>query len=181
MLTEAAGPVDIRRFWISTPAELPSGEHQLELIVERGGTAVHRGSSALVIPTGLGDAFSLSSVFPFVAEEHGPETVGPPVRPVAAFAPAEEARVAFFIFPGREDPVSQVRVAYEIRNQAGDIAVEAERPGRFDLDPSRVEGTPIMLPLQTAGLRAGRYTAVVRVTDDARNRSAVGELPFLIR
>lgn len=181
VLSEASGPVDIRRFWISTPAELPSGEHRLELVVERGGERVHAGSSALTIPTGFGETFSLSSVFPFVAEAHAPEAVGPPVRPVATFAQAEDARVAFFIFPGREDPVSQVRVAYEIRNAIGDISVEAERPGRFDLDPRRLEGTPIMLPLQTGPLRAGRYTAVIRVTDDSRNRSAVGELPFLIR
>lgn len=181
VLSEAAGPVDIRRFWISTPAELPSGEHRLELVVERGGERVHAGSSALTIPTGFGETFSLSSVFPFVAEAHAPEAVGPPVRPVATFAQAEDARVAFFIFPGHEDPVSQVRVAYEIRNAIGDIAVEAERPGRFDLDPRRLEGTPIMLPLQTGPLRAGRYTAVIRVTDASRNRSAVGELPFLIR
>ncbi len=181
VLSEASGPVDIRRFWISTPAELPSGEHRLELVVERGGERVHAGSSALTIPTAFGETFSLSSVFPFVAEAHAPEAVGPPVRPVATFAQAEDARVAFFIFPGREDPVSQVRVAYEIRNAIGDISVEAERPGRFDLDPRRLEGTPIMLPLQTGPLRAGRYTAVIRVTDDSRNRSAVGELPFLIR
>ncbi|MXX85401.1 MAG: VWA domain-containing protein [Acidobacteria bacterium] len=181
VLSEAAGPVDIRRFWVSTPAELPSGEHRLELVVERGGERVHAGSSALTIPAGFGETFSLSSVFPFVAEEHAPQAVGPPVRPVAAFAQAEDARVAFFIFPGHEDPVSQVRVAYEIRNAIGDIAVEAERPGRFDLDPRRLEGTPIMLSLQTGPLRAGRYTVVVRVSDDSRNRSAVGELPFLIR
>ncbi|MDE3263161.1 MAG: VWA domain-containing protein [Acidobacteriota bacterium] len=181
VLSEAAGRVDIRRFWVSTPAELPSGEHRLELVVERGGERVHAGSSALVIPTGFGETFSLSSVFPFVAEAHAPEAVGPPVRPVATFAQAEDARVAFFIFPGNEDPVSQVRVAYEIRNAIGDVAVEAERPGRFDLDPRRLEGTPIMLPLQTGPLRAGRYTAVIRVTDASRNRSAVGELPFLIR
>ena len=181
VLSEAAGPVDIRRFWISTPAELPSGEHRLELVVERGGERLHAGSSALTIPTGFGETFSLSSVFPFVAEAHAPEAAGPPVRPVATFAQAEDARVAFFIFPGREEPVSQVRVAYEIRNAIGEIAVEAERPGRFDLDPSRPEGTPIMLSLQTGPLRTGRYTAVVRVSDDSRNRSAVGELPFLIR
>lgn len=181
VLTEAAGPVDIRRFWISTPAELPSGEHQLELVVERGGRNIHAASSQLIIPTGLGESFSLSSVFPFVAEAHGPEAVGPPVRPVAAFAQAEDARVAFFIFPGRADPVSRVRVAYEIRNAIGEVAVEAERPGRFDLDPRRPEGTPIVLSLQTGPLRAGRYTVVVRVTDDSRNRSAVGELAFLIR
>ena len=181
VLAEAAGPVDIRRFWISTPAELPSGQHRLELVVERAGERVHEGSSALVIPAGFGGTFSLSSVFPFVAEEHAPQAMGPPVRPVATFAGAEDARVAFFIFPGREDPVSRVRVAYEIRNAAGDVSVEAERPGRFDLDPSRVEGTPIVLSLQTGPLRAGRYTALVRVTDDRRDRSAVGELPFLIR
>ena len=181
VLSEAAGPVDIRRFWVSTPAELPSGEHRRELVVERGGERVHAGSSALTIPAGFGETFSLSSVFPFVAEAHAPEAVGPPVRPVATFAQAEDARVAFFIFPGHENPVSQVRVAYEIRNAIGDIAVEAERPGRFDLDPSRRGGTPIMLSLQTGPLRAGRYTVVVRVSDDSRNRSAVGELPFLIR
>ena len=38
-----------------------------------------------------------------------------------------------------------------------------------------------MLSLQTGTLRAGRYTAVVRVSDDSQNRSAVGELPFLVR
>jgi VWFA-related protein len=181
VLSEASGRVDYRRFWISTPAELPSGEHQLELVVERGGQTVHSGSSLLSIPAGFGETFSLSSVFPFVAEEHAPQAVGPPVRPVATFARAEDARVAFFIFPGHDDPVSQVRVAYEIRNAAGEVSVEAERPGRFGLDPGRPEGTPIMLPLQTGALRTGRYTAVVRVSDDDRDRAAVGELPFLIR
>ena len=181
VLTEASGPVDIRRFWISTPAELPSGEHQLELVVERGGQRVHAGSSMLTIPTGFGETFSLSSVFPFVAEEHAPQAVGPPVRPVATFAGAEDARVAFFIFAGRDDPVSQARIAYEIRNADGKMALEAERPGRLDLDPRRPEGTPVMLSLQTGALRAGRYTAVIRVTDYDRNRTAVGELPFLIR
>jgi len=91
VLSEAAGPVDIRRFWVSTPAELPSGEHRLELVVERGGERVHAGSSALTIPAGFGETFSLSSVFPFVAEEHAPQAVGPPVRPVAAFAQAVAA------------------------------------------------------------------------------------------
>ena len=179
--SEAFGLVDGRRFWISTPAVLPPGNHALELLVERGDSVVHRASSTLTIPAALGDQFSLSSVFPFVAEEHGPEVQGPPVRPVAAFAGGEEARLAFFIYPGRTEPASQVRIAYEIRNERGDVSVEAERPGLFDLDPQRFEGTPIALPIATAALRAGRYTAVVRVTDDARDRIASGELDFLIR
>ncbi len=179
--SEATGLVDGRRFWISTPAVLPPGDHALELMVERGDSVVHRASSTLTIPAALGDRFSLSSVFPFVAEEHGPEVQGPPVRPVAAFAGGEETRLAFFIYPGRTEPASQVRIAYEIRNERGDVSVEAERPGLFDLDPQRFEGTPIALPIETAALRAGRYTAVIRVTDDARDRTASGELDFLIR
>ena len=181
VLAEAAGAVNGRRFWVSTPTELPAGEHRLEVVVERGGEAVHTASSSLGIPEGFGETFSLSSVFPFVAEAHGPEAMGPPVRPVAAYARAEEARVAFSVFPGREDPVSRVRIAYEIRNEAGEISVEAERPGVFDLDPERPAGTPLMLSLRTGALRSGRYTAVVRVTDTGRDRSAVGELAFLIR
>ncbi len=185
LLAEAESTVDDRRFWLSTPAELPVGEHRLEVVFERGGEPVQVGSSALVVPEGLGESFSLSSVFPFVAEAHAPEAVGPPVRPVAAFARAEEARVAFSVFPGRsagrDAPASRVRIAYEIRNEAGEIAVEAERPGVFELDPGRPQGTPLLLSLQTGALRAGRYTAVIRVTDDRRDRTAVGELSFLIR
>lgn len=181
VLAEAAGAVDDRRFWVAAPAELPAGEHRLVVLVERGGEPVHTGSSGLTIPEGLGETFSVSSVFPFVAEAHGPEAVGPPVRPVAAFARAEDARVAFSIFAGADDPVTRVRIAYEIRNEIGEVSVEAERPGVFDLDPARPGGTPLMLSLQTGALRAGRYTAVVRVTDDRRDRAATGELAFLVR
>ena len=178
---EASGRVDSSRFWVSAPAPLPAGEHELELVVQRGSDIVHQDASALTIPPDLGKRFSLSSLFPFAAEAHGPKLQGPPVRPVAAFARAEDARVAFFVFPGVTEPVSRVTVAYEIRNEQGEIPVEAERPGLFNLDPARPDGTPVVLRLQTAGLRAGRYTAVVRVTDDERDRTAVGELPILIR
>ncbi len=181
VLAEVAGVVDRRRFWLSAPAELPAGEHRLELLVERNGERIHSVATPLVIPEALGESFSLSSVFPFVAEAHGPEAAGPPVRPVATFARAEDARVGFSVFPGRVDPVARVRIAYEIRNESGEVSVEAERPGVLDLDPARPNGTPLLLALRTGGLRAGRYTAVVRVLDDRRDRSAVGELPFLIR
>lgn len=180
-LAEAEAAVDPRRFWVGVPVELPSGTHEFEIALERGGEAVHAVATELTVPAGLGSEFTLSSVFPFVAEAHQPEAVGPPVRPVAVFAPAENARVAFFILPGGTDPPSRVRVAYEVMNDAGEVVVEAERPDLFDLDPARREGTPIMLPLQTAGLRAGRYLAVVRVTDDSRDRTASGELEFFIR
>lgn len=180
-LAEAEAAVDPRRFWVGVPVELPSGTHEFEIRLERGGQAVHSVATALTVPAGLGSEFTLSSVFPFVAEAHQPEAVGPPVRPVAVFAPAEDARVAFFILPGDDDPPSRVQVAYEVMNDSGDVVVEAERPDLFDLDPARREGTPVMLPLQTAGLRAGRYTAVVRVSDDRRDRTASGELEFFIR
>ena len=180
-LAEAEAAVDPRRFWVGVPVELPSGTHEFEIRVERGGRAVHAVATEFSVPAGLGSEFTLSSVFPFVAEAHQPEAIGPPVRPVAVFAPAENARVAFFILPGDADPPSRVQVAYEVLDELGEVVVEAERPDLFELDPTRREGTPVMLPLQTAGLRAGRYTAVVRVTDDRRDRTAAGELEFFIR
>ncbi len=181
VLAEAADRVDRERFFVSAPADLPAGELLLELVLERDGRVLQTADSDLRIPADFGADFSLSSVFPFVAEAHQAEAVGPPVRPVATFAGAEDARVAFFVFPGRENPAAGVRVAYEIRNAAGEISVEGERPGVFDIDPSRPGGTPIMLALQTGSLRAGLYTAVVRVEDRRGDRSAVGELDFLIR
>ena len=162
--------MDPRRFWVGVPVELPSGTHEFEIRIERGGRAVHSVATEFSVPARLGSEFTLSSVFPFVAEAHQPEAVGPPVRPVAVFAPAENARVAFFILPGDAGPPSRVQVAYEVLDELGEVVVEAERPDLFEIDPTRREGTPVMLPLQTAGLRAGRYTAVVRVTDDRRDR-----------
>ncbi len=181
VLAEAAGAVTSERFWVSAPATLPPGEHRMEIVLERRGRLIQSADSVLVVPGDFGAAFSLSSVFPFLAEAHEPEAVGPPVRPVASFAGGEDARVAFFVFPGRGDPVNRVRVAYEIRNASGEIAVEGERRGLFDLDPSRPGGTPILLPLQTGSLRIGPYTAVVRVSDERERRQAVGELEFRIR
>lgn len=181
VLAEAQGRVDSRRFWIAAPAQIPPGEHEFEVWLERGGQPAYTAATGITVPEGLGNAFSLSSVFPFVAEAHEPEATGPPVRPVAVFAPAENARVAFSIFPGTTDPASSVRIAYEVLNEDGEAAIEAERPDVFHLNPNRPGGTPIMLPLRTAGLRAGRYTAVVRVTDDNRDRTASGELEFFIR
>lgn len=185
VLAAAAGAVGPERFWISAPAPLPAGVHEFRLVLERDGRVVHSGASELHVPAGLGERFSVSSIFPFVAEAHAPEVVGPPVRPVAVFAPAEDARVAFSIFPGSpaagEEPVTRVRLAYQVLNSQDGVAVEAERPGVFELNPARLEGTPVMLPLQTGGLRPGRYRVIVRVTDDRRDRAASGELDFLIR
>ncbi len=181
VLADAEGVVDPGRFWISAPVELPAGEHEFEVRVERSGNRTYTATTGITIPAGLGAEFTLSSVFPFLAESHQPEATGPPVRPVAVFAPAEDARIAFFILPGTNDPVSRVQVSYQVMNDAGEITVEGERPDLFELAPDRPGGTPVMLPLQTAGLRPGRYTAVVRVTDDRRDRTASGELEFLIR
>ncbi len=181
VLAEAAGAVTSQRFWVSTSATLPPGEHRMEIVLERQGRVLQSAASDLLIPDDFGAAFSLSSVFPFVSEAHQPEAAGPPVRPVAAFARAEDARLGFFVFPGRDDPVARVRVGYEIRNASGDVAVEGKRPGLFDLDPSRPGGTPILLTVQTGSLRLGRYTAIIRVSDERENRSAAGELEFHIR
>jgi len=181
VLAEAASEVDRERFWVSAPATLPAGEHEMEMVLERDGEILQSAVSQLRIPEDFGEGFSVSSVFPFVAEAHQPEAVGPPVRPVASFAGAEDARVAFFVFSGEEEPVTRVRVSYEIRNTSGEVSVTGERPGLFDLDRSRPGGTPILLALQTGSLRAGLYTATVRVTDERGDRTAAGELDFLIR
>lgn len=178
-LAEAGDRVDRKRFWVSTAAPLPAGEHRFEILVGSG-DGVRSVSTALTVPADYGSAFSLSSVFPFVAEAEG-QGPGPPVRPVASFAVAEEARVAFFVFPGREAPVPRVSVAYEIENERGDISVKTEQPRFFDLDPARADGIPIMLPLGTGGLPVGRYTAVVRVTESGGSRTAASELDFEIR
>lgn len=178
-LAEAGDRVDRQRFWVATAAPLPAGDHTFEILVGAG-DRLRSVSTLLTVPADYGSAFSLSSVFPFVAEAEG-QGPGPPVRPVASFAVGEEARVAFFVFPGREDPVSRVSVAYEIENERGEVSVEAERPGFFDLDPARADGIPIMLPLGTGGLPLGRYTAVVRVTETGGSRTAASELDFEVR
>lgn len=178
-LAEAGDRVDRQRFWVSAAAPLPAGEHRFEILVGSG-DRLRSVSTTLTVPADYGSTFSLSSVFPFVAEAEG-QGPGPPVRPVASFAVGEEARVAFFVFPGHEAPVTRVSVAYEIENERGDISVRTEQPRLFDLDPARADGIPIMLPLGTGGLPVGRYTAVVRVTESGGSRTAASELDFEIR
>ena len=178
-LAEAGDRVDRQRFWVSAAAPLPAGEHRFEILVGAG-ESLRSVATALTVPADYGSGFSLSSVFPFVAEAEG-QGPGPPVRPVASFAVGEEARVAFFVFPGQEEPVARVSVAYEIENERGDISVRTEQPRFFDLDPARADGIPIMLPLGTGGLPVGRYTAVVRVSESGGSRTAASELDFEIR
>ena len=185
VLAASAGPVDRRRFWVSGAAPLPAGEHRFEVSAGSGGGEPGDGllrpvSTELVVPADYGSAFSLSSIFPFAAESD-PSGDGPPVRPVAAFAGGEAARFGFFAFPGRLDPPARVRLSYEIRDERGDLTVEAERPGLITLDPARLEGVPLRLEVDTAGLVAARYTLVVRVAEADGPRTAASELDFEIR
>ena len=185
VLAASDGPVDRRRFWISGAAPLPAGEHRFEVSAGPADSGPAEGglrsvSTELVVPADYGGAFSLSSVFPFAAESE-PSGDGPPVRPVAAFAGGEAARFGFFAFPGRLDPPARVRLSYEIRDERGDLTVEAERPGLIALDPARLEGVPLRLEVDTAGLVAARYTLVVRVSEADGPRTAASELDFEIR
>lgn len=184
VLAEAGGRVDRERFWVSGAAPLPAGEHRLEILVGDGGGApggsLRSASTTLTVPADYGASFSVSSVFPFVAESEG-QGPGPPVRPIASFAAGEAARVGLFVFPGREDPAAGVRVSYEVRNERGEVVVEAERPDLFPLDPARADGIPLLLGVDTSGLGGARYTLLVRVTEAAGERTAASELEFGIR
>ena len=181
-LGEARAPVDRQRFFLSASARVPVGDHRLEVRVGGLGETPDRTvSTGVRVPEDYGRGFSLSSVFPFAAESHEGEA-DPPVRPVAAFARGETARVGFFVFPGAEEPVRRARVAYEIRNERGETRIDAERRRLLVLDPEEADGAPFEMTLRTGDLGRGRYTVFVRLEErGGRRRSAASELEFEIR
>lgn len=181
-LGEARGPVDRQRFFLSASAWVPVGDHRLEARVRGLGSTSDRAvSTGIRVPEDYGREFSISSVFPFAAEAQE-EEADPPVRPIAAFARGEAARIGFFAFPGTEEPVRRARVAYEVRNERGETRIEAKRRRLLFLDPEQVDGVPLEMTLRTGDLGRGRYTAVVRLEETGgRRRSAASELDFEIR
>lgn len=181
-LGEARGPVDRQRFFLSASAWVPVGDHRLEARVRGLGSTSDRAvSTGIRVPEDYGREFSLSSVFPFAAEAQE-EEADPPVRPIAAFARGEAARIGFFAFPGTEEPVRRARVAYEVRNERGETRIEAKRRRLLFLDPEQVEGVPFEMTLRTGDLGRGRYTAFVRLEETGgKRRSAASELEFEIR
>lgn len=181
-LGEARGPVDRQRFFLSASAWVPVGDHRLEARVRGlGSTSDRTVSTGIRVPEDYGREFSLSSVFPFAAEAQE-EEADPPVRPIAAFARGEAARIGFFAFPGTEEPVRRARVAYEVRNERGETRIDAKRRRLLFLDPEQVDGVPFEMMLRTGDLGRGRYTAFVRLEETGgKRRSAASELEFEIR
>lgn len=182
-LGEARAPVDRQRFFLSASAWVPVGDHRLEVRVRgpEGDASDRTVSTGVRVPEDYGREFSMSSVFPFAAEAHE-EEADPPVRPIAAFARGEAARVGFFAFPGTEEPVRRARVAYEIRNERGETRINAQRRQLLVLDSAQVDGVPFKMTLRTGDLGRGRYTAFLRLEETGgRRRAAASELDFEIR
>lgn len=182
-LGEARAPVDRQRFFLSASARVPVGDHRFEVRVGGlgGGTPDRLVSAGIRVPEDYGREFSLSSIFPFAADDHE-EEADPPVRPIAAFARGEAARIGFFAFPGTGEPVRRARVAYEIRNERGETRMDGERRRLLVLDPAQVDGVPFEMTLRTGDLGRGRYTVFVRLEErGGRGRAAASELDFEIR
>lgn len=182
-LGEARATVDRQRFFLSASARVPVGDHRFEVRVGGlgGETPDRLVSAGIRVPENYGREFSLSSIFPFAADDYE-EEADPPARPVAAFARGEAARIGFFAFPGTGEPVRRARVAYEIRNERGETRMDGRRRRLLVLGPEQVDGVPFEMTLRTGDLGRGRYTVFVRLEErGGRGRTAASELDFEIR
>ncbi len=62
-------PVSLERFYVVSSLSLEPGTYALEVIVSAGGRELHRASTGIEIPSGLGDRFGLSSILPVVSRD----------------------------------------------------------------------------------------------------------------
>jgi VWFA-related protein len=175
-------PVSLERFYVISSVSLAPGSYLLEVIVSAGERELHRTSTEIQIPPGLGDRFGLSSILPVVSREAA-ESVGAsklPLLPVSAARRGEALHVLFRILPGRESPSKRARVSYRILDPGGAEVLKDKVKDELSLS-DRADGTPVVLSLPTRSLDYGTYRVEVRIEDPSSGRAASSEIEFRVR
>jgi hypothetical protein len=175
-------PVSLERFYVISSLSLAPGSYLLEVIVSAGERELHRASTGIQIPPGLGERFGLSSILPVVSRDAA-ASVGAsdlPLLPVSAVRRGEALHVLFQILPGREAPSKRARVSYRILDPEGSEVLKDRVKDEISL-ADRPDGTPVVLSLPTRSLAYGTYLVEVRIEDPSSGRAATSEIEFRVR
>ena len=175
-------PVSLDRFYVLENLSLEPGSYVLEITVSAGARELHRASTGIQIPPGLGDRFGLSSILPVVSRDAA-ASVGAkdlPLLPVSAVRRGEALHVLFQILPGREAPSKRARVSYRILDPEGSEVLKDRVKDEIALS-DRADGTPVILSLPTRSLDYGSYRVEVRTEDPSSGRAATSEIEFRVR
>jgi VWFA-related protein len=174
-------PVSPERFYVLESLALEPGAYLLEVTLSAGDREIHRASTELRIPPGLGDRFGLSSILPVRSPDAGASLeADPPLLPVSAVRRGESLHLLFRILSGRESPSARARVSYRILDPEG-AEVRTDEV-REDISLSaRPDGTPVTIAIPTSALSYGTYRVEVRVEDPSSGRAATSEIEFRVR
>jgi len=175
-------PVSLERFYVMSSLSLEPGSYILEVIVRAGERELHRASTGIQIPPGLGDRFGLSSILPVVSRDAAASVGGSdlPLLPVSAVRRGEALHVLFQILSGREAPSKRARVSYRILDPEGSEVLKYRVKDEIAL-ADRPDGTPVILSLPTRSLAYGTYRVEVRIEDPSSGRAATSEIEFRVR
>jgi len=175
-------PVSLERFYVISTLSLEPGSYLLEVIVSSGDRELHRASTGIQIPPGLGDRFGLSSILPVVSRDAAGSMGASdlPLLPVSAVRRGEALHVLFQILPGRQAPSKRARVSYRILDPEGSEVLKDRVKDEIVLS-DRADGTPVILSLPTRSLAYGTYRVEVRIEDPSSGRAATSEIEFRVR
>jgi Ca-activated chloride channel family protein len=175
-------PVSLERFYVVSSLSLEPGAYVLEVIVSAGARELHRASTGIQIPPGLGDRFGLSSILPVVSRDAAGSLGASdlPLLPVSAARRGDSLHVLFQILPGRETPSKRARVSYRILDAEGSEVLKDRVKDEIALS-ERLDGTPVILSLPTRSLAYGTYRVEVRIEDPSSGRAATSEIEFRVR
>ncbi|MGH9333459.1 MAG: VWA domain-containing protein, partial [Vicinamibacteria bacterium] len=174
-------PVSPEHYFVVRNLDLEPGSYLLELTVSSAERELHRASTGIDIPPGLGDRFSLSSILP-VLSPSAPRPPGQelPLLPSAAASRGEALHVLFQVFAGDEEPSRRARVSYRIFDEDGNEVSTGGPEDEIALS-DRPEGTPVVLSLPTRSLDYGTYRVEVRIEDPSTGRAAASDIEFRVR
>jgi VWFA-related protein len=175
-------PVSLERYSVASSTTLPPGSYTVDVAVMAEAKEIHRVSTGIVVPAGMGDRFGLSSILPVVSRDAAADvgTNDLPLLPVPAVRRGESLHVLFQILPGRESPSERARVSYRILDDQGAEVLKDRVEDEIALTRGG-PGTPVVVSLPTRSLAFGTYRVEVRIEDPSSGRAATGEIEFRVR
>ncbi len=125
-------PVSLERYYAVSSLSLEPGTYALDVTVSAGGRELHRASTGIEVPSGLGERFGLSSILPVVSRDAaaGVGSQDLPLLPVSAVRRGESLHVLFQIPRRARDAVdpSPRRVSHP--RSSGNRSSERQGQGR---------------------------------------------------
>ncbi|HEY7698348.1 MAG TPA: hypothetical protein VIE88_08020, partial [Vicinamibacteria bacterium] len=174
-------PVSLERFYALRTLSLEPGSYLVEVAVRAGERELHRASAAIVVPTGFGDRFGLSSILPVASVDAAARQAGEiPLLPVAAARRGDAFQLFFQILAGSAEPATRARVSYRILDPQGSEVRKDKVKEEVSLTGG-LEGTTVVLSVPTGSLDYGAYRVEIRIEDPSSGRAATSEIEFRVR